>query len=145
LAGRVKTIAEPIDNGLAGVRPREKVPVVVAPTTLSAATEFVAAATEATVEPAAKTFTPDEAEEITPPKVDNACREKVPLAVFVAILQLVPAVMVRVVAVVVKLAVATVHFIVVKPADPVAPGHAATGGESVVVQIPVVVPAAPVV
>lgn len=140
----MKTITEPIDNGLAGVRPRVKVPVVVAPTTLSAATEFVAADAELTVEPAAKIFTPDEAEEITPPKVDNACSEKVPLATFVAILQFVAAVMVRVIAAV-MFAVATVHFIVVKPADPVAPGHAATGAESVVVQVPVVVPAAPVV
>ncbi len=61
-----------------------------------------------------------------------------------AILQPVPAVMVRVIAAV-MFAVATVHFIVVKPADPVAPGHAATGAESVVAQVPVVVPAAPVV
>jgi len=140
----VKTITEPIDKGLAGVRPRVKVPVVVAPTTLSAASEFVAAGAELTVEPEAKIFTPDKAEEITPPEVDNACSEKVPLATFVAILQFVAAVMVRVIAAV-MFAVATVHFIVVEPAELVAPGHAATGGESLVVQIPVVVPAAPVV
>jgi len=92
-------MVDPTDNGLAGVTPSTRVPVVVMPGNLSpgtVVTELVAAATEVTVEPAAVTATPDETAEMTPemrveepdPVTDaKACRVKDPLAVFEAILQ----------------------------------------------------------
>ena len=61
LAGRVKTMVDPIDNGLAGVTPSVRVPVVVMPGNLSpgtAVTELVAAATEVTVEPVTPVIMP---------------------------------------------------------------------------------------
>lgn len=92
-------MVDPVDNGLAGVTPSVRVPVVVIPGNLSpgtAVTELVAAATEVTVEPAAVTATADETAEMMPemtvftpvPVTDaKACRVKDPLAVFEAILQ----------------------------------------------------------
>ena len=47
-------MVDPVDNGLAGVTPSVRVPVIVMPGNLSpgtAVTELVAAATEVTVEP----------------------------------------------------------------------------------------------
>ncbi len=71
-----------------------------------------------------------------------ACRVKVPLAVFEAILQFV--VRIKEWAIAAIGCAAIVHVIVVKPAVPVAGGHAATGAVSTVVQKPVA-PAPPVV
>ncbi len=149
LAGRVKTMVEPADNRFAGVTPSVRVPVVVMPGNLSpgtAVTELVAAATEVTVEPVAGKVTLVETTEITPLGLVAdvmACKVKVPLAVFEAILQFVARI--KEWAVVAAIGCdAIVHVIVVKPAVPVAGGHAATGAVSAVVQRPVA-PAPPVV
>ena len=94
-AGRVKTMVDPIDNGLAGVTPSVRVPVVVMPGNLSpgtAVTELVAAATEVTVEPVAGTATLVETPVIMPLTFAGAactvmaCKVKVPAAELEAIL-----------------------------------------------------------
>jgi len=99
------------------------------------------AATEVTVEPTAATAIADETTEMTPRGLVanvKACRVKVPLAVFEAILQPPPAVRTREWAVFAAMLLdAIVHVIVVKPSVPVAGGHAATGAMSSVVQTPV--------
>ena len=74
-----------------------------------------------------------------PEFTDMACRVKDTLAVFEAILQFVPAVMIREwgVAAAMFCVDVAVHVIVVKPAVPVAGGQAARGAVSTVVQTPV--------
>lgn len=145
-AGRVKTMVDPIMRGLVGVNPRVRVPVVVTPGILSVVAEAADAAAAATAPPAAGSAAGDETAvttPMTPPALAIPCTVKVPLTKLEVILH--PEVRTRLNAVVIVSAVAIEHVILVKPADPVAGGQAGAGPKSAVVQVPIVVPAPPVV